>query len=108
MLKTQTYTDSQIRDWDAESVAFGYKRGPIDRPSFLPEFWNMEQAEEWVASEDTDPHGEMSDLEREAHEEMQAEGEMIAREEAEISGWNIDAYLGTSFIDGHGNGSGRW
>lgn len=116
--KMQTYTDTQIKDWDAESMAFGYKRGPLDRPSFLPEFWNEAQAEAHFAGEVdpdlcekamlmlwNDPRDLDTDLAREAHAEMEMEGEVIAREEAECLGWSEGF---SSFIDGRGNGSGRW
>lgn len=42
-----------------------------------------------------------TDLAREAHEEMEAEGRMVAAEESWAMGLS-------SFIDGRGNGSGRW
>ena len=45
------------------------------------------------------------DLAREAFDEMQAEGEMIAREEAQATGWSEGF---SSFIDGYGNAPGRW
>lgn len=54
---------------------------------------------EWDDARDLDP-----DLLAEARAEMEAEGEMIAREEAEMSGWSVGF---SQFIDGHGNGSGR-
>lgn len=44
--------------------------------------------------------GEESDLAREAHEEMEAEGAVVVAEESWFGGFS-------EFIDGHGNGSGR-
>lgn len=46
-----TYTLAQIIAWDEESREHGYKRGPVERPSTMPEFCNEEQAERLVCGD---------------------------------------------------------
>lgn len=47
-MSEQVWSATQVEKWDAESLAVGYKVGPVDRPSTLSAFWNEAQAEKWA------------------------------------------------------------
>lgn len=42
------YSAEQIVRWDEASEQTGFKVGPVDRASNLPQFWNEAQADEWA------------------------------------------------------------
>lgn len=47
-MSERIWLGSQIEKWDEESLACGFKVGPVERPSTLSAFWNEAQAEKWV------------------------------------------------------------